>query len=124
MVNEYDDIVLARKTRNKKGGKNDTPAPVSETVSEPETKPDSETKADSSPGKGDKVSNDLELFQGRGRGKCSTDGYQRTTLYLTTELLNRLRMAKVTISAQMGSDVDMSDIAEVAINAWLDERDS
>ena len=50
------------------------------------------------------------------KAKSSSDDYKRTTVYLTQELHRRLKRAS------LDEGMEMSDIAESAIAAWLDDR--
>lgn len=50
------------------------------------------------------------------KAKSSSSDYKRTTVYLTQDLHRRLKRAS------LDEDMEMSDIAEAAIAAWLDER--
>jgi hypothetical protein len=50
------------------------------------------------------------------KAKSSSSDYKRTTVYLTQELHRRLKRAS------LDEGMEMSDIAESAIAAWLDEH--
>ncbi|MGB3138434.1 MAG: hypothetical protein WBG38_09940 [Nodosilinea sp.] len=50
------------------------------------------------------------------KAKSSSKDFKRTTVYLTQELHHRLKRAS------LDEGMEMSDIAEVAIAAWLDDR--
>ncbi|MBD2115051.1 hypothetical protein H6F59_24790 [Nodosilinea sp. FACHB-141] len=50
------------------------------------------------------------------KAKSSSKDFKRTTVYLTQELHRRLKRAS------LDKEMEMSDIAEAAIAAWLDEH--
>nr|WP_073611182.1 plasmid partition protein ParG [Phormidium tenue] len=50
------------------------------------------------------------------KAKSSSSDYKRTTVYLTQELHRRLKRAS------LDEGMEMSDIAESAIAAWLEEH--
>ncbi|MGB7314884.1 MAG: CopG family transcriptional regulator [Nodosilinea sp.] len=50
------------------------------------------------------------------KAKSSSSDYKRTTVYLTQELHRRLKRAS------FDEGMEMSDIAEAAIAAWLDKH--
>lgn len=50
------------------------------------------------------------------KAKSSSGDYKRTTVYLTQELHRRLKRAS------LDEGMEMSDIAESAISAWLEDR--
>lgn len=50
------------------------------------------------------------------KAKSSSQDYTRATIYLTKALHRRLKMAG------LEQELDMSDIAEAAIAAWLDKH--
>jgi hypothetical protein len=50
------------------------------------------------------------------KAKSSSGDYKRTTVYLSQALHKRLKRAS------LDEEMEMSDIAEAAIAAWLDER--
>lgn len=50
------------------------------------------------------------------KAKSSSSDYKRTTVYLTQELHRRLKRAS------LDEGMEMSDIAEAAIAAWLEEH--
>jgi hypothetical protein len=50
------------------------------------------------------------------KAKSSSKNFKRTTVYLTQELHRRLKRAS------LDEEMEMSDIAEAAIAAWLDEH--
>ena len=50
------------------------------------------------------------------RAKSKNPGYQRATMYLPKALHKRLKLTAADL------EIEMSDIAEQAIAAWLDEK--
>ncbi|MGG6241717.1 hypothetical protein ACQ4N7_24085 [Nodosilinea sp. AN01ver1] len=50
------------------------------------------------------------------KAKSSSKDFKRTTVYLTQDLHRRLKRAS------LDEEMEMSDIAEAAIAAWLDEH--
>ena len=50
------------------------------------------------------------------KAKSSSSDYKRTTMYLSQTLHRRLKRAS------LDREMEMSDIAEAAITAWLDEH--
>lgn len=63
---------------------------------------------------------DVQAFKQPGvstsKAKSSSSDYKRTTVYLTQELHRRLKRAS------LDEGIEMSDIAESAIAAWLEDR--
>lgn len=60
-------------------------------------------------------------FPYRPRGKSSDENYTRSHVFLTRDLLKRIRVAKTMWTNECGYPVDMSDIIEVSVSRYLKE---
>lgn len=85
--------------------------PEIEALAPPEPLSDVQTS-----GKGSGAQTSKQLDISTSKAKSSSSDYKRTTVYLTQELHRRLKRAS------LDEGMEMSDIAESAIAAWLDDR--